>query len=89
MALASAAMDVEGRISLVDFAGECPTADGGGTTGERVMNREEHAPRLVFAFAEEQNPEVGGLYAEGDVLHAYAVCECGTAYSDRWVAGER
>jgi hypothetical protein len=107
MALAGAAMDVEGHVSLVDFAGECPEADGGGVATENgtaagegaatakgtvdggATDDEEHAPRFVFAFAEAQNPEVGGLYAEGDVLHAYAVCECGTAYSDRWVAGER
>ena len=47
-----------------------------------------HALQYVFAFAEERNEEVGGIYAEGDVIHAYAVCTCGTAYSDRWVANE-
>jgi hypothetical protein len=31
---------------------------------------------------------VGGLYAEGAVVHAYAHCECGTSYSDRWVVDE-
>lgn len=48
-----------------------------------------HVLRQVFAFAEERNAEAGGIYAEGDVIHAYAVCSCGTAYSDRWVAGSR
>ncbi len=28
------------------------------------------------------------LYAEGDVVHAYAVCACGERYSDKWVVGE-
>lgn len=80
MTLASAAMDSEGDIDLHAFDGSCPeaAADGGA---------DEHAPRFVFAFAEERNEEVGGIYAEGDVIHAYAVCECGTAYSERWVAG--
>jgi hypothetical protein len=31
---------------------------------------------------------VGGVYAEGDVVHAYAQCACGTAYSDRWVVDD-
>ncbi|MFB6178929.1 MAG: DUF5807 family protein [Halorientalis sp.] len=49
----------------------------------------DHWPKFVFGFAEEQNEEVGDIYAEGDVIHAYALCDCGTAYSDKWVAGER
>jgi hypothetical protein len=79
MTLAGAAMDAEGKIDLEAFDGECPETGGG-------ANADEHAPRLVFAFAEERNEEVGGIYAEGDVLHAYAVCECGSVYSERWVA---
>ena len=78
MTLADAAMDSAGELDLHEFEGECPETDGGET--------DEHAPRFVFAFAEEQNEEVGGIYAEGDVIHTYAVCECGTAYSDRWIA---
>ncbi len=78
MTLADAAMDSAGEIDLQEFEGSHPEADIG----------EEHAPRFVFAFAEEQNEEVGGIYAEGDVIHAYAVCECGTAYSERWIAEE-
>ncbi|PSQ33689.1 hypothetical protein BRD05_08325 [Halobacteriales archaeon QS_9_70_65] len=34
---------------------------------------------------EEQNEAVGDLYAEGDVMHAYAACDCGTTYSEKWV----
>jgi hypothetical protein len=49
----------------------------------------EHTVRFVFAFVQEQNEEVGDIYAEGDVVHGYAQCTCGTAYSQRWVAGER
>jgi hypothetical protein len=48
-----------------------------------------HDVRFVFAFAEAENQDAGGLYAEGDVVHAYVSCACGTAYSDRWVAGSR
>jgi hypothetical protein len=81
MTLADAAMDADGDIDLHEFEGRCPEAADSGAS-------EEHAPRFVFAFAEEQNEEVGGIYAAGDVIHAYAVCECGTAYSDRWVADE-
>lgn len=79
MTLAGAAMDAEGAIDLESFAGECPETDD--------TDADEHAPRFVFAFAEERNEEVGGIYAEGDVIHAYAVCECGGVYSERWVAG--
>lgn len=43
----------------------------------------------MFAFAEEQNGEVGGLYAEGEVIHAYVACTCGQRYSDKWVADEQ
>ena len=48
-----------------------------------------HDTRFVFAFAEEQNEEVEGLYNEGDVIHAYVQCTCGTAYSEKWLAGEK
>ena len=74
MGFAKQAMDAEGEISRDLADGTCPDCDGD--------------VEFVFAFAEEQNAEVGGLYAEGDVVHAYAYCECGTAYSDKWVADE-
>ena len=82
MTLASSAMKSEGRIDLTEFEGECPEANGELETDDS----DDHTPRFVFAFAEEQNSEVGGIYGDGDVIHAYAVCDCGTAYSDRWVA---
>jgi hypothetical protein len=78
MTLAGAAMDAEGAIDLETFEVDCPEVED---------DADEHAPRFVFAFAEERNEEVGGIYAEGDVIHAYAVCECGGVYSERWVAG--
>ncbi|MFB6159994.1 MAG: DUF5807 family protein [Haloferacaceae archaeon] len=78
MAFAREAMDAEGRIAPDLTGGDCPDADGG-----------DHDVRFLLAFAEERNEEVGGRYAEGDVIHAYAQCSCGRAYSDRWVAGER
>lgn len=77
MAFAKEAMDEEGEISADLTGGSCPAC---GATDDLDY---------VFAFAEERNEEVGGLYAEGDVIHAYARCGCSAAFSDRWVAGER
>ena len=89
MDLASRAMDTEGAIDLEAVTGVCPVVPDGADSGsaERPdVDGEGHALRYVFAFAEERNEDVGGIYAAGDVIHAYGVCECGTAYSDRWVA---
>ncbi|WP_135827606.1 DUF5807 family protein [Halorussus halobius] len=74
MGFAKQAMDAEGDIARDLSGGTCPDCEG--------------AVQFVFAFAEAQNEEVGGLYAEGDVIHAYAYCDCGTSFSDKWVAGE-
>jgi hypothetical protein len=74
MGFAKTAMQQEGEINDDLTSGECPDADADG----------DHEPQFVFAFAEEQNEDVGGIYAEGAVVHAYAQCACGTAYSDRW-----
>ncbi|WP_254766627.1 DUF5807 family protein [Salinilacihabitans rarus] len=74
MEFAGAAMQVEGVVDDDLAGGTCPDAPDGG----------DHEVRFVFAFAEERNEEVGGIYAEGPVVHAYAQCACGTRYSDRW-----
>lgn len=79
MEFAQGAMDKKGDIAADLDGGECPDAGAD----------ENHTAKFIFAFAEAQNEEVGGLYAEGDVIHAYTQCECGTAYSDRWVTGEK
>ena len=71
MALAQEAMGTDGSVADDCTDGNCPDGDG-------------HAPDFVFAFAEEQNEEVGGIYADGPVIHAYVACECGTRYSDKW-----
>ncbi|MFC4407342.1 DUF5807 family protein [Haloarchaeobius iranensis] len=76
MNFAKEAMGTEGTIAPNLTAGDCPDCDDG-------------TVEYVFAFAEEQNEEVGGLYEEGDVIHAYARCDCGAAYSHKWVAGSR
>lgn len=76
MTFAGSAMDVDGEISGGCTSGTCPDADMDG----------DHRIRVLLAFAEEQNEEAGGLYAQGDVIHAYAGCLCGTTYSDKWVA---
>ncbi|MFB6070728.1 MAG: DUF5807 family protein [Halanaeroarchaeum sp.] len=79
MEFGGTAMQREGRIDASLTDGECPEGDGDGA----------HRPVFVFAFAEGQNAEAGGIYERGDVIHAYAQCSCGTAYGDRWVVGER
>ena len=77
MDFAGVAMDTEGTIARDCTSGECPSREAG-----------DHRVRFVFAFSEARNEAVGGIYAEGDVIHAYAACECGTTYSDRWVVGD-
>ncbi|QSG10045.1 DUF5807 family protein [Halapricum desulfuricans] len=81
MELAQAAMDTDGTIESDLTGGVCPASDDDSNA--------EHAVRFIFAFAEEQNEDVGGIYAQGDVVHAYAVCDCGQRYSQKWVVGER
>lgn len=78
MAFAQQAMGTEGAVAPGCTDGTCPSDEDG-----------NHAARFVFAFAEEQNEDVGDLYAEGDVIHAYVACTCGERYSDKWVAEER
>ena len=75
MALAQDAMATDGVVDRDGTGGTCPAGE----------NRNHH-PRLIFAFAEAQNEEAGGLYAQGPVIHAYVACACGERYSDKWVA---
>ncbi len=85
----------------VDDAGVPAAGDGdgegnGGAPGDvgdpdgdvEAGDRGAHYPTVVFSFAEARNEDIGGLYARGDVVHAYAQCACGARYADRWVAGE-
>jgi len=81
MQFAKRAMGTEGDVDPDCTGGVCPAADEGGNG--------DHEARFVFAFAEEQNTEVDGIYQEGDVIHAYVSCSCGEAYSEKWLAGER
>ncbi|MFC7323640.1 DUF5807 family protein [Halorubrum rutilum] len=83
MEFAKTAMGAEGEIARSLDGGECPFADDAGG------DPDGHAVSFVFAFAEAQNEEVGGLYAEGDVVHAYARCACGESYSHKWIVGDR
>ena len=78
MQFAGSAMNLEGLIDTELTSGTCPEEAGDTATSE------EHNVQFVLAFVEAQNEEVGGIYADGDVIHAYAQCTCGTAYSDRW-----
>ena len=79
MAFAKQAMATDGEIDADATGGVCPDSEQEGP----------HEARFVFAFAEEQNEDVEGLYQEGDVIHAYVQCTCGTAYSEKWLAGEK
>lgn len=80
MALAKRAMGTDGDVSHDLTGGVCPNSED--------EPDDTHTTKFVFAFAEQQNEEVGGIYAEGDVVHSYAVCTCGEAYSEKWVIGD-
>lgn len=89
MSLARRAMDTNGEIDRSLAGGTCPNEASGSGEGDNLDEGDEvHTVKFLFAFAEAQNDEVGGLYAEGDVIHGYAVCTCGASYSEKWVAGE-
>jgi len=81
MQFAKEAMGSEGEISTDLAGGVCPEADGPGD--------DDHTIEFILSFAEAQNEEVGGLYADGDVIHAYAHCSCGVNFSHKWLAGSR
>lgn len=80
-------------LSAMNFAGMAMKTDGeidddcsGGSCPDAAANPDEdHYAKFVFAFVEERNEAVGGLYAEGDVVHGYAACACGTTYSEKRV----
>jgi len=80
MSFAGVAMDTEGEVARDLTDGTCPAAED--------PSDPAHYAKFVFAFAEEHHPEMEGLYAEGDVIHAYAACACGETYSEKWLAGE-
>ncbi|MFC5365517.1 DUF5807 family protein [Salinirubrum litoreum] len=88
MQFAKGAMGNEGDIAADLAGGVCPASESV-DANEADEDDADHAVQFVFAFAEEQNEEVGGLYAEGDVIHAYAHCDCGESFSHKWVTGER
>ncbi|WP_017343742.1 DUF5807 family protein [Halorubrum sp. T3] len=83
MEFAKTAMDAEGEVARSLDGGACPFAS------DDDADDDPHEIQFIFAFAEAQNEEVGGLYAEGDVVHAYAHCTCGESYSHKWVIGDR
>lgn len=85
MGFAQEAGAVESDIAPDLSGGACPDDD----TEDGQEHRDEHVTQFVFAFAEARNEDVGGIYGEGDVIHAYARCNCGAGYSHRWVVGTR
>ncbi|WP_214676352.1 DUF5807 family protein, partial [Escherichia coli] len=79
---------VSAFIRPVSIAGDvrCGVACGVAETAAASVDRSAFIRRV--AFAEAQNEEVGGIYAEGDVIHAYAKSSEGAAFSDRWVVDD-
>ena len=100
MEFAQDATEREGPIERDLTGGVCPEDDGSGDADTDASTDADvdadasseagadHVVRFVLAFAQEQTDDVGGLYEEGDVIHAYARCACGAAFSDRWVVGD-
>jgi hypothetical protein len=88
MAFAKRAMEHTGEIDAELAGGTCPEVDPDADTNDDNGGNEtaDHHVEFIFAFAEAENEEVGGLYAEGDVIHAYAHCACGADFSQKWVA---
>jgi len=84
MSLPNMADRVADGIARDCTGGTCP--DDPATEADAADADDPHRVKFLFAFAEGQNEDVGDIYAEGDVIHAYAVCTCGTVYSERWVA---
>lgn len=82
MGFARAAGNRDGHVERDLSGGDCPGVVAEGDDG----NSGEHDPHVLLSFVEAQNEAVGGLYAEGPVVHAYVQCACGTRYSDKWVA---
>ncbi|PSQ41267.1 hypothetical protein BRD10_00665 [Halobacteriales archaeon SW_12_71_31] len=83
--------EVDGENASVEHAEDGDIGDGEDGDVEDGENADaeggdDHHARFLFAFVEAHQPDGQGLYAEGDVVHAYAQCSCGVAYSDRWVA---
>lgn len=78
MEFAQDAGDNRTKVDRDLTGGDCPTDEEDG----------DHQALFTFAFVEAENEDVGDLYAEGPVVHAYVACSCGTTYSERWVAGE-
>jgi len=96
MRFAGRARSREGHVDRDLTGGTCPDAgtDDESETGDENEAGDEddadedHHVRFLFSFAEAHQPDGQGIYAEGDVVHAYVQCSCGEAYSDRWVVGE-
>ncbi|MFB6353003.1 MAG: DUF5807 family protein [Halobacteriales archaeon] len=83
MAFARAAGDRDGRVARDLSGGDCPATGDGADAASSA-----HRPQVILSFVEAENEAVGGLYAEGPVVHAYVECACGARYSDKWVVDE-
>lgn len=90
MEFAGAASEREGVVDRDLTGGDCPDDGAGAETGgaDGEAGGSAHEPRFLLAFVQEETEGAGERYEEGDVVHAYVRCDCGAAYSDRWLVGE-
>lgn len=86
MTFARKAGDQKGMVAADLSGGTCPeTGDDANSSADAT----EHEVSFVFSFVEPQKENASDIYGDGDVIHAYARCTCGTAYSQKWVIGQR
>ncbi|WP_254280489.1 DUF5807 family protein [Haloarcula marina] len=71
----------QGNIEPYLTSGDCPEANSN--------HDEDHIIEQLFAFVQPKHNSLGGIYADGDVMHAYARCSCQVHYSDRWVIASK
>lgn len=88
MEFAQEASRREGTVDRDLTGGDCPDDDANEADDGGERETASHDARFVLAFVQEQTEDAGGLYEEGDVVHAYVSCDCGVAYSDRWLVGD-
>lgn len=89
MEFAQEASERDGAVDRDLTGGRCPEAPAAEEVdGAGGVDAPAHEPRFLLAFVQEQTEGAGERYEEGDVVHAYVRCDCGAAYSDRWLVGE-
>lgn len=84
MAFAKQSGDRSGLVYDDLTGGTCPEL-----AEAKNPNPDDHRARFLLSFVQPQTEGVADRYEEGDVVHAYVQCACGTAYSNWWIAGEK